>query len=455
VDLLHARPLSDLRKPEDLRRGERRIAALQLQLLRTTDRPNRQRLMDEIFRAEEQLAPITTELFTRARRNVRGAITLRDVQGALRPDELLLEIALAEPASYGIVVSRSTARVRRLPGRATIIGQASSLVSAARNGRDASAEVKALSATLLNDLRELSSFRRLVVSADGILQQVPFELLEQPSANSRRLLDTHVVSYSPSAGILMMLRTRAGSSVAVRMALAVGASPEIAAAGTNGSPSGPVTRGVYDLDATQLRPLPLAAEEAESVRAAFGAGGSQVLVKEAATEAAVKAQPLVEYRVLHLAAHGIMSTKFPARSALVLRPSGVEDGLLQAREILDLRLNAALVTLSACDTSTGADQGQDGVASLVRPFVAAGAHAVVANLWAADDTFSAALMREFYRELAGGADIGESLRRAKLRMIESFGPQAVPRLWSGVVAYGDTSATVTSNARSTRGGIAR
>ena len=108
---------------------------------------------------------------------------------------------------------------------------------------------------------------------------------------------------------------------------------------------------------------------------------SQLLVKEAATEAALKAQPLASYRILHLAAHGIMSTKVPARSALVLRPSGVEDGLLQAREILDLRLNATLVTLSACDTSTGADQGQDGVASLVRPFVAAGARAVVANLW--------------------------------------------------------------------------
>ena len=104
------------------------------------------------------------------------------------------------------------------------------------------------------------------------------------------------------------------------------------------------------------------------------------------------------------------------------------------------------------DTSTGADQGQDGVASLVRPFVAAGARAVVANLWAADDTFSAALMREFYRELAGGADIGESLRRAKLRMIESFGPEALPKLWSGVLAYGDAAAVVASNGAATHGG---
>jgi len=452
VDLLHSRPLSDLRKPEDLRRGERRIAALQLQLLRSTGRANRQRLLDEIFRAEEQLAPMTTELFTRARRTARGAVTLREVQAALRPDELLLEIALAEPASFGIVVSRTKARVQRLAGRSTILSQAMSLVSAARNSRDVTAEVKALSTTLLSDMRELSSYHRVVISSEGSLQQVPFELLEHPSPNARRLLDTHVVSYTPSAGILAMLRTRAGSPVAGRMALAVGASPEVPVAGTNGSPAGPVTRGVYDVDATQVRPLPLAAEEAESVRAAFGASGSEVLVRDAATEAAVKAQPLVEYRVLHLAAHGIMSTKFPARSALVLRPSGVEDGLLQAREILDLRLNAALVTLSACDTSTGADLGQDGVASLVRPFVAAGARAVVANLWAADDTFSAALMRQFYRELAGGADIGESLRRAKLRMIESFGPEAVPRLWSGVLAYGDTAAIVASNSAVSRGG---
>jgi CHAT domain-containing protein len=212
---------------------------------------------------------------------------------------------------------------------------------------------------------------------------------------------------------------------------------------------------VYDLDATQLRPLPLAAEEAEAVRAAFGTQASQVLVKDEATEAAVKQQPLADFRVVHVAAHGIMSTKFPARSALVLRPSGNEDGLLQAREILNLRLNAALVTLSACDTSTGATQGQDGVASLVRPFVAAGARAVVANLWAADDSFSAALMREFYRELAGGTDIGESLRRAKLRMIETFGPEAGPRLWSGVLAYGDASAVVIPNGNATQSGSSK
>jgi CHAT domain-containing protein len=372
---------------------------------------------------------------------VRHPTTIRAVQAALRSDEVLYEVALGEAASFGIIVTRSTARTQRLPARSAIQAQADALVSAVRAGRDIASEAKALGTTLLTGVRELATHRRLVISAEGILQQVPFELLEHPSSNRQRLLEAHVVSYTPSASILVMLRTRPASVQTGRAALAVAASPP-ANSGTSGVSGSLGTNGIYDVNAAQLRPLPLAVEEAEAVRLALGADASHVLVRDAATEAAVKAQPLGDYRVLHLAAHGIMSTKVPARSALVLRPSETEDGLLQAREILNLRLNAALVTLSACDTSTGAAQGQDGVASLVRPFVAAGARAVVANLWAADDTFSAAMMREFYRELATGGDIGESLRKAKLRMIETFGPEAVPRLWSGVLVHGDAAAVV-------------
>jgi CHAT domain-containing protein len=177
------------------------------------------------------------------------------------------------------------------------------------------------------------------------------------------------------------------------------------------------------------------------VAAAFG-DGSTLLTGDAGTEGAVKQQPLHEYRVVHFAVHGITSTRDPARSALLLRATDTEDGLLQSREILGLRLRANLVTLSACDTGSGTIQEQEGVSSLVRPFLAAGARAVVANLWAAEDQFSLTMMREFYRQLAGGAQIGEALRQAKLRMLEKFGPEAVPRLWSGVLAYGDASARV-------------
>jgi CHAT domain-containing protein len=174
-----------------------------------------------------------------------------------------------------------------------------------------------------------------------------------------------------------------------------------------------------------------------------------VLLDEAATEDAVKRQALADYQVVHFAVHGLPSSKFPARAALLLHPGASDDGVLQAREILLLRLNATLVTLSACDTGSGSRHGQDGPSSLVRPFLASGARSVVANLWAADDTFSLALMREFYRRLAAGTDVPESLRDAKAHMIKSFGPQALPRLWSGVVVYGDGRGVVSGTASTT------
>lgn len=196
------------------------------------------------------------------------------------------------------------------------------------------------------------------------------------------------------------------------------------------------------MDAEQLRPLPSASDEARAVVAAFPGWPSTVLVGSAATEQALKAQSLGSFRLVHFAAHGIVSTKSPARSAIVLRPAAGEDGLFQAREILDVQLNADLVTLSACDTGTGTVHGQEGVASLVRPFLAAGARTVVANLWDADDAFSLSLMREFYRQLATGADVGQSLRLAKQRMRQQFGPVAVPKLWSGILVSGDAAVVI-------------
>jgi CHAT domain-containing protein len=199
---------------------------------------------------------------------------------------------------------------------------------------------------------------------------------------------------------------------------------------------------VYDLDISKLPPLPSANDEARSAAAALGTSESTLLLGESATELELKKQPLHEYRVMHFAVHGVVSTTFPARSALVLRPAGAEDGLLQAREILTMRLAADLVTLSACDSGAGTVHGREGVASLVRPFLSAGGRTVVANLWTADDRFSLGMMREFYRHVSSGKDVATALREAKLAMLDQYGPRAAARLWSGVLAYGDGAGVV-------------
>jgi hypothetical protein len=90
LELLLSTTLGDVAKSLELRTGERRIASLQLGLLRAARRAERERLLNEIFVAEEPMAPAATALFTRTRAVARRPV-LQDVQRALCRDEVLLD----------------------------------------------------------------------------------------------------------------------------------------------------------------------------------------------------------------------------------------------------------------------------------------------------------------------------------------------------------------------------
>jgi len=171
------------------------------------------------------------------------------------------------------------------------------------------------------------------------------------------------------------------------------------------------------------------------------------LLGKDATETAFKKEPLDQFRVLHLAVHGFADTQYPERSALVLGtdPKSADDGLLQVREIVRLRLNAELTTLSACDTGVGKLQGQEGVSNLVEAFLVAGSKSVVASLWSADDTFASALMDRFYQRLGQGQDTSSALRDAKLDLLAKYGDQVSPFYWAAFIAVGEASTPVGLN----------
>jgi CHAT domain-containing protein len=151
-----------------------------------------------------------------------------------------------------------------------------------------------------------------------------------------------------------------------------------------------------------------------------------------------------QFRVLHLAVHGFADTQYPERSALVLGtdPESGDDGLLQVREIIRLRLNAELTTLSACDTGVGKLQGQEGISNLVEAFLVAGSKSVVASLWSADDTSASALMEHFYQRLAQGENASSALRNAKLDLLAKYGDQLSPFYWAAFITVGETSAPI-------------
>jgi CHAT domain-containing protein len=142
--------------------------------------------------------------------------------------------------------------------------------------------------------------------------------------------------------------------------------------------------------------------------------------------------------VLHFATHGLLSARDPRRSALLLSPDlqAQEDGFLQAREVELLRLDAELVVLSACRTSTRAGRvgSGPGVETLAEAFFLAGARSVVGTLWAVEDRASMRLMTSFYRHLADGKSKAEALRSAKLEALTRGDP---PFRWAGFVLLGE------------------
>jgi len=201
-----------------------------------------------------------------------------------------------------------------------------------------------------------------------------------------------------------------------------------------------IERGIADFSGMALHDLPETGEEVEEIGKIVGSGSVLLLGKDA-TESAFKKEPLDQFRVLHLAVHGFVDTQFPERSALVLGtdPSSGDDGLLQVREIIRLRLNAELTTLSACDSGVGKLQGQEGVSNLVEAFLVAGSRSVVASLWSADDTFASALMERFYQHLADHEDASSALRDAKLDLLKEYGNQVSPFYWAAFIPVGETS----------------
>jgi CHAT domain-containing protein len=167
-------------------------------------------------------------------------------------------------------------------------------------------------------------------------------------------------------------------------------------------------------------------------------GEVKVYRRAEATEGNVKNNPLVAgARRIQFATHGIADEEEPDLASLVLTDdAGADDGLLQVHEIFNLKLSADLVVLSACETGLGKKVSGEGLIGLSQAFFYAGAPSVVASLWpVSDQTSTPDLMVRFYRELDGGADKAEALRRARLSAIAEG--HAHPYFWAPFVLLGD------------------
>jgi CHAT domain-containing protein len=290
------------------------------------------------------------------------------------------------------------------------------------------------------------SFNRaksLLVIPDGVLHHLPFEALRIPDGpGSKYLIEDVPVSYCPSASSLMLLKNAGKPGKWKKDLLAIGG-PEYDPNDDFGGRAAPrrqlgmkTIRGRSEM---HVLSLPFSKKEVLDIAKLFPAQMSDVLTGESANETRLKTMALMDYRIIHFACHGALDERFPSRSALVLSSANTseDDGLLQTREIYGLAMNAGMVVLSACQTATGRLEKSEGPMALTRPFFFAGARSIIASLWPISDKATVFFMHEFYRNLVLGRSKSESLRYAKIKMLDSSWGH--PFYWASFMLQGDPS----------------
>lgn len=267
------------------------------------------------------------------------------------------------------------------------------------------------------------------IATDASTAHLPFEALTR-ERSGHFLIEDYAITYLPSASTYPMVLNWAPSPRS--KTLLAFADPSYMA-----SASGDGTRSLFEDEDFVATPLAHSREETSAVSRLAGLDSSDVFSGADATEDRLKRMDLSAYRILHFATHAIVSPTQPQRSALVLAlgDGQADDGFLQVREIYNLRLNADLVVLSACQTGQGVEfESGDGISGLARAFFFAGARSLVATLWKVGDSETATAVTRFYEYLSQGLTKSESLRRTKIDLIRQ---NVAPRHWAGLVLFGE------------------
>ncbi|MEG5225272.1 CHAT domain-containing tetratricopeptide repeat protein [Microcoleus sp. AT9b-C5] len=181
----------------------------------------------------------------------------------------------------------------------------------------------------------------------------------------------------------------------------------------------------------QLAPLPGSEREAITIAQLLN---TTPITGSQATKASI-VQQMLKARIIHLATHGLLNEvkRRDLPGAIALAPSGNDDGLLTSSEILDLKLNAELVVLSACNTGRGKLTG-DGVLGLSRALISAGVSSIIVSLWLVPDAATAELMAEFYRQLQKNPNKAQALRQAMLMTMKMH---PTPQDWAAFTLIGE------------------
>jgi len=422
--------------PHEPDAAEQNLTKLNIQLLNTDDSGTRAHILESIYSTEQQLGtePSSND-------PPPAPVALGELQHDLSATELLVEYVLDDPNSYALAVTHNSVHRYTLPPRDLLEQEAMQYRSTLKQEKTDPSLGQRLYDELLGGIPELKDKRELIVVPDGKLHLLPFSALIN---GGQYVLTSRLVTVVPSGTVLNMLRHRS-DQVSRDDLPYVGVAAWISKAPPT-TLLARVRRAISGPELSQLVALPESQHEVETIATDLPKP-STILLGAKATETNFKQLPLSQYNVIHLALHGYVDPEIPDRSALVFAPENPakNDGLLKVREIRNLRLNADLVTLSACDTGVG-PVGEEGVENIVNAFIEAGSQSVVSTLWEVEDHATAQLMANFYEHLGRHEGKAEALRQAQLEMLKAGAP---PYYWAAFQLDGEPSGRLFSETKST------
>jgi CHAT domain-containing protein/tetratricopeptide (TPR) repeat protein len=391
-------------------------------------------------------------------------LSAKEIQRLLDADTVLLEYSLGEERSYVFLVGQSSLAAYELPKRDRIEDLARRVhhllnvrnrevkgeTASQRDARLAQADTEypkvaaELSRMILGPVAEMLPGKRLLIVSEGALQYVSFAALPAPAARAEHLAKAgvplvveHEIVNLPSASVMAELRRAemgrkpASKEVAVLADPVFDSTDERITRATR-APSRAslvperLTRSAADVGKSRngsfyLNRLLYTREEAKMIISLIPPGKAMLALDFQASRAAATSSTLSEYRIVHFATHGLLDSKHPELSGLVLsmvdKRGKPQDGFLQLEDIYNLSLPVDLVVLSACDTGLGEEINGEGLVGLTRGFMYAGASRVMASLWSVNDAATSELMARFYKAMErDGMRPAAALRTAQIQM---------------------------------------
>ncbi len=386
-------------------------------------------------------------------------VRVADVQARLAPDEILLDYFVSKKNMRIFAIDHKNFLVKTVAVDSSFfegINAFRSRIKKADLFRFSDASYR-LYRVLVQPVEKLiHSKKKLIIVPHLQLYEIPFEALISRSMDKNRLDFSHApylierfeVAYSPSAGLFLESFSNpvlANSRRAERAGGFVGFAPVFSeeTAGNRmvavaNSPAGRTrTRRSVNIDGKYFAPLKHSKAEVDGIANLFLQKGRPALryfYSDASEENFKLAAP--NFKFVHIASHGIIDNENPGLSGIIFSQpadsAAKEDGTLYAAEIYNLNLRANLIVLSSCESGVGKLIRGEGLLSLTRGFLYAGAKNLLVSLWKVSDKQTSELMLSFYQNMLLGKSYSASLRQAKLELINN--PQtAFPKFWGGFV----------------------